>query len=76
MHHTNIGPQLGGVTITVIAMMMRSLCSLLIQGVANRETRSISQVCELASPELCRPTRRKGSVDPAPGSQAEGVQNS
>ena len=23
MHHTNIGPQLGGVTITVIAMMMR-----------------------------------------------------
>ena len=44
MHHTNIGPQLGGVTITVIAMMMRSLCSLLIQGIADREARSISQV--------------------------------
>jgi hypothetical protein len=27
----------------------------------------------MASPELCRPTRRKGSVDPAPGSQAKGV---
>jgi hypothetical protein len=44
MHHTNIGPQLGGVIITVIAMMMRSLCSLLIQGIADREARSISQV--------------------------------